>query len=179
MDAPCCITTSISLRAQRRDWFRCRYCSGNCVIDGGATHVDADERRYPGLLHCHAVNGIRRFGGSSRVVRDDDELCVRLEFVEHPYEPPDVRVIERRVDFIQQTKRARLRQKYPEQKRQSYESPLATGQQVNSLCALSPWRRVNLDVTLERALRILQSEVAFATAEQCHEDLAEVLAHLD
>src|SRR4029079_12957428 len=47
-----------------------------------------------------------------------------------------------------------------------------------ALRALSAWRRMDLDVAIERRLRILESEVAFATTEQREEDLAEVFSHL-
>src|SRR4051812_41087046 len=50
---------------------------------------------------------------------------------------------------------------------------------MNPLSALSPGRRVNLDVALQRAVGIFQSQIALAAAEQRHEDVAGVLAHLD
>ena len=38
---------------------------------------------------------------------------------------------------------------------------------------------MNLDVSIERALRVLEPQVALTTAEERHEDIAEILAHLD
>ncbi len=89
--------------------------------------MDAHQRRDPGLLHGHAVYGVGGFRGGARVVRDDDELRIRLEFVQHLHEAADVRVVERRVDLVEQTERARLRQENSEQKREGYERSLAAG----------------------------------------------------
>src|ERR1051325_6443878 len=38
---------------------------------------------------------------------------------------------------------------------------------------------MDLDVALERALRILEPQIALTAAEQRHEDVAEILAHAD
>src|SRR4051812_40239659 len=37
---------------------------------------------------------------------------------------------------------------------------------------------MNLDVAVERKIRVLETEITLAAAEQRHEDLPEVLAHL-
>ena len=55
---------------------------------------------------------------------------------------------------------------------------LAAREQVDALRALAARRGVHLDVAVERLLGVLQAQVALAAAEQRHEDLAEVLAHL-
>src|SRR4051794_6901157 len=49
---------------------------------------------------------------------------------------------------------------------------------MNSLGTLAARARVHLDVAVERALRILEAQIALAAAEQRHEDLTEVLTHL-
>ena len=101
-----------------------------------------------------------------------------LNSVEHAHEPADVRVVERRVHLVEQAERARLGEEDAEQQRQRDERALAARQQVDALRALAARRRVDLDVAVERRLGVLQPQVALAAAEQRHEDLPEVLAHL-
>src|SRR5262245_24872466 len=62
------------------------------------SQVDRDELREPGLLHGHPVEDVRRFHGLA-VVRDDEELGLARQLAEHPQEPVDVGVVERRVDL--------------------------------------------------------------------------------
>jgi hypothetical protein len=111
-------------------------------------------------------------------VRDDDELRLLLELVEHPHVAPDVLIVERRVDLVQQAEGTRLRQEDAEQQRQRHEVALAARQEVNALRALAARRRMDLDVAIQRRVGVLELEVALATAEQRHEDLTEVLADL-
>src|SRR6185437_16062440 len=158
--------------------FRCRYGSGYRLFNRRPAQAHTHDGRYTGLLHGHAVHCVGRFGRGARVVRDYDELRVRLELVQHPHEPADVRVVERRVHLVHETERAWLHQEYPEQERQSDKRPLTAREQMNSLCLLAAGRRVDLDVALERRIRILQPYVAVTDAEQRHEDVSEVLAHL-
>ena len=49
---------------------------------------------------------------------------------------------------------------------------------MDTLGALASRRRVDLDVAVERSLRVLEPEVTLAAAEEREEDLTEVLAHL-
>ena len=109
---------------------------------------------------------------------DDDELRAALELVEHPHETPHVRVVQWRVHLVEQAERAGLGEEDAEQQRQRHEGALAAGQQVDALGLLAARRGVDLDVTVERRVRMLQPQVALAAAEQRHEDRAEVLAHL-
>ena len=105
--------------------------------------------------------------------------CVRvLNCVSMRNEPADVGVVQRRVDFVEQTERARLRQENAEQQRQRHERPLAARQQVDALRAFAARRRVDLDIAVERRVGVFQTQVALASAEERHEDLPEVLAHL-
>src|SRR3954469_2683083 len=50
---------------------------------------------------------------------------------------------------------------------------------MDALGALAARGGVDLDVAVQRTLWILETKVAFAAAEQRHEDVAEVLPHLD
>ncbi len=105
------------LSAQCSDWLRLgfRDRSRDCVVNRIAAHVNANERRDAGLLHRHAVDGIRRLGCRSRIVRDDDELRVGFELIQHSNEATDVRVVERGIDFVEKAERARLGEEDSEQ----------------------------------------------------------------
>ena len=50
---------------------------------------------------------------------------------------------------------------------------------MNPLCALATRGSMDLDVAVEWRFRILQPEVTFPSAEQRHEDLAEILADMN
>src|SRR5687768_4577853 len=149
------------------------------LIDCSPAHAHAHQRRNAGLLHGDAVNrvgGLRRRAG---IVSDDDELGVGLEAIEHPHEVADVLIVEWSIDFVEQTERTWLCEENPEQERERHERFLSARQQVNPLRAFATRRSMDLDVALERTGRILQSQVALAAAEQRHEDVAKVLAHLN
>src|SRR2546423_3979559 len=110
---------------------------------------------------------------------DDYELRVCLEAIQHAHEVSDVLVVERRVHFVEKTEGAGLGEKNSEQQRECHQSLFAAGQKVNSLGALSARRSVDLDVAFKRTLRVLETQIAFAAAEQRHEDIAKVLPYLD
>src|SRR3990170_5950710 len=99
-EAPCCITTSMSDRQRRGRLFGVERARDR-ILDRSTAHVHADQRRDTRLLHGHAINGIRCFGSRAWIVRDHDELRVRLELVQHLHEATDVRVVERGIDFVQ------------------------------------------------------------------------------
>src|SRR5439155_12032385 len=138
----------------------------------------ADQRGDARLLHGDAVHRVRGFGRRSRVVRDDDELRARLELCEHAHEASNVCVVQRRVYLIEQTERARLGEKDSEHQRKRDERTLAARQQMDALCSLTARRGVDLDVAVERGVWVFEAKVALAAAEQRHENLPEVLAHL-
>src|SRR6185312_15248219 len=101
-----------------------------------------------------------------------------LELVQHAHEAADVLVVQRTIDFVQETERARLGEEDAEQERQCDQRALARGQEMNALRALAAGRRMNLDVAVEGGVRVLEAELALAAAEQGHEDVVEVLADL-
>ena len=70
-------------------------------------------------------------------MRDDDELSVGFEFVEHPDKSADVRVVQRSVHFVEQAERARLREKDSKQQRQRDQCTLSAREKVDSLSALA------------------------------------------
>jgi hypothetical protein len=90
----------------------------------------------------------------------------------------DVLVVERSVDFVEQAERARLRQENSEKKRERNERLLAARQKMDALRALAARRCMDLDISLEGTLGVLQPQVALTAAEQSHEDISEVFAYL-
>src|SRR5687767_13971456 len=101
-------------------------------------------------------------------MRDDDELRFRPELIQHRNEAPDVRVIERCIYLVEQAERARLREEDPEQQRERHKCALTARQQVDPLRLLSSRCRVDLDVAIERGLRMLEAQVALPAAEESH-----------
>ena len=72
-----------------------------------ASKIDRHQLTYARFLHCYAVyhiNSIHRHF----VVRNDDELAVFRKFSDHVCELPHVRIIERRVHFVENTERCGL-----------------------------------------------------------------------
>src|SRR6202008_3182091 len=114
-------------------------------------------------------------GGGAGVVRDDDELRLGLESIQHSDEVADVLIIEGRVHFVKQAEGTGLRQEDSEQQRQRDQRLLAAGKKMDALRAFPARRRVNLDVPLERAVRRLEPQIALAAAKEGHEDVAEIL----
>ena len=131
---------------------------------------------HPGLLHGHAIDRIGRLHGPG-IVGDDQELGVGLELVEQPGEPADVGVIQRGVHLVHQAERAGLGEIDAEEERHRHQRALAGREQVDALGALAPGRRVDVDLALERVVRIGQSELALAAAEQGLEHRREVGLH--
>src|SRR5450759_5803432 len=68
--------------------------------------LNGDQLRDAGLLHRHAVEPVRDLHRLP-VVGNEDELRVFLHALEHLHETPDVRIVQRRVDTVEQAERAR------------------------------------------------------------------------
>src|SRR5687767_11153955 len=66
--------------------------------------LQRDQLRDAGLLHGDAVEPVGDLHGLA-VVRDQDELRLVLHAAEHLDEAPDVGVVERRVDLVEQAER--------------------------------------------------------------------------
>src|SRR4029079_10141901 len=90
----------------------------------------------------------------------------------------DVGVVERSVHLVEQAEGARLREEDAEQQRERDEGALAAREQVNALRLLAAWRRMDLDVAIQRSVGIFEAEIALSTAEQRHEDLSDGDANL-
>src|SRR3989441_372463 len=140
------------------------------------TQAHAHDRRNPRLLHRDAID---RISGLHRpwIVRDHDELRLVFELREQSDVAAHVRVVERRVDLVEQAERARLGEEDREQQRNGDQRALARRQQVDPLGAFAPRRGVDLDLTLERLVLIRQAYVAFAAAEQRLKYRSKVLSH--
>src|SRR5713226_3544443 len=137
----------------------------------------ANDGRYPGLLHRDAVDGVRGLH-SPGVMRDDDELRQVFELGEQMHVAAHIGIVQRRIDFVQQTERARLREEDGKQERDRHEGPLAGGEQMDPLGPLAAGRGVDLDLALERLVLVREPYVTLASPEQRLKDGAEVLAHL-
>src|SRR5207247_229701 len=74
---------------------------------GESVQLDGYELRNARLFHRHAIEPIRDLHCLA-IMGDHDELRVQLHAAQHLHEPPDVRIVERRVDLVEETERARL-----------------------------------------------------------------------
>src|SRR5580658_10853061 len=81
--------------------------SGHPLIQPPEIH--RNQLANPRLLHRHPVDHIH---GTHRhfIMRNDNELRILAELPDHVRELPDVRIIQRRIHFIQDTERRRLDQ---------------------------------------------------------------------
>src|SRR5690606_7051114 len=141
-------------------------------------HAHAHHAGHTRLLHSDAVNRVGGFRCGAWVMRDHDELRVLLELVQHAHETPDILVVQRCINLVEQAERTWLRKENAEEQRERHQCAFTTGKQVNALCTLSARRRVNFDVAIQRRFRVLQAQVALSTSEQRHENLPEVLTNL-
>src|SRR5262249_50588270 len=87
-----------------------------------------DDLRHAVGAHGDAVQDVRRFHRSF-LVRDHDELRSVGVTPEQLDEASDVRVVERRLDLVEEVERARPREEQREEERDRAESLLAPGEQ--------------------------------------------------
>src|SRR5208282_3119949 len=106
--------------------------------------ADADELRDAGLLHGDAIEHAPSLHCLA-VVGDNDELRLRAHVPDQACEPPDVRLIEWRIDFVQDAEGTRLVTEDGDQQRQRGHGLLAALKQQNVLQALSRWRCYNVN----------------------------------
>jgi hypothetical protein len=74
---------------------------------GKAPEIDGHEFTYARFLHGYAIDHIHRTHGLF-VVRYDDELRVVAELLDHLREFANVRIIQRRINLIEDTERRRF-----------------------------------------------------------------------
>src|SRR5947209_4854509 len=87
---------------------------------------------YPPFFHRHAVNNIGLWPRTP-VAGDDDELALRDEPLQHLDKAIDVGFIERRIHFIEHTKRTRPHHVNGKHKRDGRHRPLASAQKRDAL----------------------------------------------
>ena len=97
-----------------------------------------------------------------------------LHASQHLHEPSDVRIVERRVDFIEQAEGARLVSEEAEHQRDGGERLLAPRQQLHALEALARRLRDDFDAALERVVLVEEREAGAAAAEERAEGFLEV-----
>ena len=81
-------------------------------------------------------------------MRDDDELRALGEAAQEPDEAADVRVVERRLDLVEEVERARPREEEREEERQRAERLLAAGEKREPADALAGRAQLDLDARL-------------------------------
>ena len=112
-------------------------------------------------------------------MRNDQELLVGGEPLQHPIEPDDVRVVERRVHLIQHVEGARIDGLQRKQEGERRQRPLAARQQGERLQPFAGRLCQDLDALVQRvALRLaLEAESRAATFEQLAKEFLEVHRH--
>ena len=100
------------------------------------------------------------------MVRDEDELRVVLHAAQHLHEPPDVGIVERRIDLVQQAERARPVLEDAEHQRHRRQRLLAAREQLHVLQPLARRLRDDVDAALERGRSRRADEPRTAAAEE-------------
>ena len=138
---------------------------------------DADDLAHAVFLHRHAVKHVGHADGAL-VVRDDDELRMLEEPLQHADEAVDVRFVERRVQLVQHAERAGLDLINREQQRHGGHRLLAAGQQRNGLQLFARRTRDDVNAAFQHVVFVRQNQIRFAAAENLGEHQAEVVADL-
>ena len=136
--------------------------------------LDRNQLRHARLLHRNPVQPIGDLHGLP-AVGDDDELGVLLHALQHFHETPDVRVVQRRVDLVEDAERARLVLEDGEHQGDRGQRLLAARQQLHALQPLARRRRDDLDAALEQVGLVEQRDGRVAAAEQRAERALEIL----
>ena len=136
-----------------------------------------DGLRDAALLHRHAIDRAGRRDGAL-VVRDDDELGLADELPEEVREAADVRLVQRRVQLVEQAERRGLDHVEREQQRHGREGLLAAGEQRDALELRAGGLRDDLDAALQDVLGDDELERRPAAAEEGLEGVREVLLDL-
>src|SRR4026207_2300856 len=72
-----------------------------------SVELNRDQLRDAWFLRCHPVQTVRNLHRPA-VMRDEDELRPVEHAAQHLHEPSNIGVVERRIDLVEQTERARL-----------------------------------------------------------------------
>ena len=125
--------------------------------------------------HRHAVEDVRRLH-RALLVRDHDELRAVGVATKELDEPRDVRVVERRLDLVEEVERARPREEEREEERDRAERLLAAREQRQPRDLLPGRSKLDLDPCLDVAVLVGLDEPqpALAAREERRGDLLEV-----
>ena len=129
------------------------------------------------LLHGHAIQRVGHADGSL-VVRDDEKLRVIDEPLEHTNKPVDVGLVQRRIQLVQHTKRARADLIDRKHQRHGGHGLFAAGKQRDALQFFARRPGDDLDATTEHVLFVNQHEVSLAPLEHLGEQRAKVVPNL-
>ena len=138
--------------------------------------VDRHHARHAGLLHRHSRELMHRLH-RRLVVRDDDELHALGHLLDDLREAPDVRVVERCVDLVEQAERRRVQLEDREHERDGRQRLLAARQQMNRADLLAGRARHDRDARGEHVLAV-HLEIRLAAAEEPREQAAEAVIRL-
>src|SRR5437773_5593352 len=119
-----------------------------------AGQAPGNDLRDPVGAHGHPVQDIR---GLHRplLVRDDDELRAIGVAAQQLDEAADVRVVERRLDLVEQIERARPREEEREEEGDRAEGLFAAGEEREPLHTLPGGTQLDLDAGLVRVVAVL------------------------
>ena len=132
-----------------------RFCRGQAHPDQFADAA---------FFHRHSVKDVR-FRDRALVVRDDDELALANEALEHPDETIDVRFVERRIHFVEDAEGTRTHHVNGEEKCDRRHCALAAGEERNALQLFARRFRNDVDAAIERVVFVEQDEIGAAAAE--------------
>ena len=110
------------------------------------------------------------------VVRDDDELRALLQLAHQPGEGGEAELVERRVDFVHHTERARIEQEQRKYQGHRGERLFAAREQSDLLHFFAGRLDQDVDAGVEDIVGGGQFEAAFAAAQEFGEQLLEVSA---
>src|SRR5436190_23453345 len=173
-------STVLVIEARRRRRWYLAYLSSfikrsdRSERSGRSVQLNGNQLRNARLLHCDAVQPIRNLHRPP-VVRDEDELRAVEHPAQHVDESSDVRVVERRVDLVEQAEQARLVPEDREHQRDGGERLLAARQQLHALQPLARRRGDDVDAAFERIVLVEQRQTGAAAAEERAEGGLEVL----
>ena len=129
------------------------------------------------LLHGHAIQRVGHADGSL-VVRDDEKLRVINEPLEHTNKPVDVGLVQRRIQLVQHTKRARADLIDGKHQRHGGHGLFAARKQRDALQFFARRPGDDLDAAAQHVLLIDQYEVGLAPLEHLGEQRAKVVPNL-
>ena len=130
------------------------------------------------LLHGYAVEHVGHADGAL-VMRDDDELRVLNEALEHADEPVDVRFVQGCVQLVQHAERTGLDLVNREEQRHGGHGLFTAGEQSDALQLLAGRAGHDVNAGLQHVVFVREDEVGFAAAEDLDKHVAEVVSDLD